>query len=145
MQLLQIYPLSFTLHPLKEVRRPEKLAQTLREEVTEIVGYELEDPRLGAITVTDVRVADNLRDAKVYVTIQGDEKNIREAMKALHHAEKYVRSQVALNLNLAHAPHIHFVRDTVEEKAGRIDQILEELKEEGESPESRVESLEISD
>ncbi len=120
------------------MRRPERLAQSLREEIMEIVGYELEDPRLEAVTVTDVRVSDDLRDAKVFVTIQGDEKEIREAMKALHHAEKYVRSQVALNLNIHHAPHLHFARDTVEEKAERIAQILEELKEKDESPESRV-------
>ena len=109
------------------MRRPERIAEQLREEITEIVGYELEDPRLIAVTVTDVRVSENKRDAKVYVTIEGDENEIREAMKALHKAEKFVRQQVALNLNIHHAPHIHFVRDTVEEKAGRIEQILEEL------------------
>lgn len=109
------------------MRRPERIAEQLREEITEIVGYELEDPRLIAVTVTDVRVSDNKRDAKVYVTVEGDENEIREAMKALHHAEKFVRQQVALNLNIHHAPHIHFIRDTVEEKAGRIDRILEKL------------------
>jgi ribosome-binding factor A len=109
------------------MRRPERLAVTLREEIMEIVGYELEDPRLEAVTVTDVRVSDNMRDAKVYVVIEGDEKEISGAMRALHNAEKFVRTQVALNLNVKHPPHIHFVRDTVEEKAGRIDKILEEL------------------
>lgn len=110
------------------MRRPERLAETLRAEITEIVGYELDDPRLEAVTVTDVRVSPDLRDAKVYVTIQGDEKEIREAMKALHNAENFVRGQVAISLDIHHAPHIHFARDTVEEKAGRIEQILEELK-----------------
>ena len=109
------------------MRRPERLAVTLREEIMEIVGYELEDPRLEAVTVTDVRVSENMRDAKVYVVIEGDEKEISGAMRALHNAEKFVRTQVALNLNVNHAPHIHFVRDTVEEKASRIDQILEVL------------------
>jgi ribosome-binding factor A len=110
------------------MRRPERLAVTLREEITEIVGYELEDPRLEAVTVTDVRVSPDLRDAKVFVVVQGDEKEIRQAMKALHNAESFVRGQLALNLNVHHAPHIHFARDTVEEHANRIDTILEELK-----------------
>lgn len=114
-----------------EVRRPERLAESLREAITEIVGYELEDPRLEAVTVTEVRVSPDLRDAKVFVLIEENEKGIQEAMKALHNAEKFVRSQVALSLNINHAPHIHFARDTVEEKAGRIDQILEELKNNG--------------
>ncbi len=115
------------------MRRPEKLAQTLREQIMEIVGYELEDPRLRAVTVTDVRVSDDLRDAKVFVLInRNDENQIQGAMKALQNAEKYVRSQVAMSLSIRHAPHIHFVRDTLEEKAERIDQILEELKDNGE-------------
>lgn len=110
------------------MRRPERLAETLRAEITEIVGYELEDPRLEAVTVTDVRVSPDLRDAKVFVVVQGDEKEIRAAMNALRNAENYVRGQVALNLNINHAPHIHFARDTVEEKASRIEEILEEIK-----------------
>lgn len=109
------------------MRRPERLAEVLREEIMEIVGYELEDPRLLSCTVTDVVVTDNLRDAKVFVLVEGDESEIREAMRALHHAASFVKQQVALNLNLHHAPHLHFVRDTVEEKANRIEQILGEL------------------
>ena len=120
------------------MRRPERLAETLREAITEIVGYELEDPRLIAVTVTEVKVSSDSRDAKVYVLIEGDEKEIKEALKALQNAEKYVRSQVAMSLSIHHAPHIHFVRDTVEERAGRIEQILEDLK--GESNNEGLES-----
>lgn len=109
------------------MRRPERVAEQLREEITEIVGYELDDPRLIAVTVTDVRVSDDKRDAKVFVTVSGDENEISEAMKALHNAENFVRGQLALSLDLHHAPHIHFVRDILEEKAGRVDKILEEL------------------
>ena len=109
------------------MRRPERLAEVLREEIMEIVGYELEDPRLIGCTVTDVVVADNLRDAKVFVLVQGNETEIKEAMKALHRAATFVKQQVALNLNLHHAPNLHFVRDTVEENAARIDRLLGEI------------------
>ncbi|CAN5234685.1 hypothetical protein BH10ACI1_BH10ACI1_20770 [soil metagenome] len=114
------------------MRRPERLAQSLREEVTEIVGYELKDPHLQAVTVTDVIVSENMREAKVFVVIEGDEKEIRNALKALQHAAAYVRGQVALNLDLNHAPHINFVRDTVEENAVRVDALLSDLTEQGE-------------
>lgn len=109
------------------MRRPERLAEVLREEITEIVGFELEDPRLGGVTVTDVRVSENLRDAKVFVLVEGTEAQKKEAMKALQHAATYVKQQVALNLNLHHAPHLHFARDTVEENAARIDRLLDEV------------------
>ena len=56
---------------LLAMRRPERVADILREEISQIVGYELEDPRLTMVTVTDVRLSDNLRDARVFVTVAG--------------------------------------------------------------------------
>jgi ribosome-binding factor A len=109
------------------MRRPERLAEVLREEIMEIVGYELDDPRVLSVTVTDVIVAPNLRDAKVFVLVEGDEGEIKEALKALQHAAPFVKQQVALNLNVRYAPHLHFVRDTVEERANRIEQLLGEI------------------
>ncbi len=103
------------------------MAETLREEITEIVGFELDDPRLIGVTVTDVRVSDNLREAKIYVIVQGEEKEVKEALKALQHAATFVRQQVALNLDLRHAPVLNFVRDTVEENAIRVDELLKDL------------------
>ncbi|MCW5958693.1 MAG: 30S ribosome-binding factor RbfA [Pyrinomonadaceae bacterium] len=103
------------------------MSEVLREEITEIVGFELEDPRLIAVTVTDVRVTDDLRDAKVFVVVEGDENEKKEAMKALQHATSFVRQQLALSLDLRHVPQIHFARDTVEENAQKIESILEGL------------------
>lgn len=124
------------------MRRPEKLAESLREEVTEIVGYELEDPRLIGVTVTDVRVSENLRDAKVFVVVEGakSEVEIKEALKALQHAATYVRQQIALSMSLRHPPILNFVRDTAEENATRIGQLLEEINVD-EEQETKTESL----
>jgi ribosome-binding factor A len=110
------------------MHRPERIAETLREEIAQIVGYELEDPRLTTVTVTDVRVADDLRDASVYVTVAGDEQEHLKALRALQHAAPYVRKQLGFALNLRHTPALHFVRDTVEEKAGRVDALLEGIE-----------------
>ena len=114
------------------MHRPERLAVALREQITEVVGYEMEDPRLLAVTVTDVVVADNLRDAKVFVVVEGEEKEIKEALKALQRAAAFVRQQVAFNLDLNHAPHLNFVRDTVEENAARVEKLLHDLDQKGE-------------
>src|SRR5438093_5390203 len=107
------------------MHRPERIAETLREEIAQIVGYELEDPRLTLVTVTEVRVADDLRDASVYVTVEGDEEEHNQALQALRHAAPYVRKQLGFALNLRHTPALHFVRDTVEEQAERVDSLLE--------------------
>lgn len=109
------------------MRRPEKFAQALKEEIAEVVGFELDDPRLTSATVTEVIVAANLKDAKVYVLIRGSEDEINKALKTLRHASTFVRQQVAMNLDLRHAPHLHFLRDTAEENASRVSEILEEI------------------
>lgn len=117
------------------MRRPERLAETLREAIGEIVGFELDDPRLLIVTVTDVRVSDDLRDAKVFVLVEGTEKEIKDALKGLQHAATYIRQQVALSLDLRHAPHLNFVRDTVEENAARVEEVIQGLAHKGEFPE----------
>ena len=114
------------------MRRPERLAETLKEEISEVVGYELDDPDLQNATVTDVEVSPDLRDAKVYVLISGDEAEIKRTIKNLQHAAGFVRQKVALNLDLRYTPHIHFARDTAEENAARVGKLLNELSDKGE-------------
>lgn len=114
------------------MRRPERLAETLREEIAEVVGFELDDPRVEMVTVTEVSVSDDLRDAKVYVLIEGSEDEIKSALRALHNAATFVRQQVAMNLSMRFAPHLHFVRDSAEENASRISSILSNLTNNGE-------------
>ena len=104
----------------------------MKEEIAEVVGFELDDPRLEMVTVTDVDVADDLRDAKVYVLVDGTRTRSTKALKALQHAATFVRQQVAMNLSMRHAPHLHFVRDTAEENAARVSEILSDLTIKGE-------------
>ncbi len=114
----------------------------LRVEIAQIVGYDLEDPGLTMVTVTDVRVSENLRDARVYVTVLGDESEHQSAMAALRHAAPYVRKQLGFALSLRHTPEIHFVRDTVEEQGARVDELLAEIEHTRESQDSRESSPE---
>ena len=121
------FPSAYCLLHTVVMRRPERVADIIREEISQIVGYELEDPRLTMVTVTDVRLSDNRRDAQVFVTVAGNEEEHRLALTALRHAAPYVRKQLSLSLNLPRTPEIHFVRDTVEEHGERVDQLLQEL------------------
>jgi ribosome-binding factor A len=110
------------------MRRKERTADSLKEEIAQIVGYELEDPRLTMVTVTDVRLSADKRAARVYVTVAGDEQEHQEALAALKHAAPYVRKQLGLSLNLPRTPEIHFVRDRIEEQGERVDQLLLEIE-----------------
>lgn len=117
------------------MHRSERVADILREEITQIVGYELEDPRLTMVTVTEVRLSDNMRAARVYVTVAGNEEEHKSALAALRHAAPYVRKQLGLSLNLPRTPELHFVRDKVEEEGARVDQLLEKIENEWKSKE----------
>jgi ribosome-binding factor A len=75
--------------------RSRENADTLKEEIAQIVGYELEDPRLTMVTdVTDVRLSSDKRAARVYVTFAGDEMSTRRRWRALKHAAPFVRKQL---------------------------------------------------
>ena len=124
------------------MRRPEKVAELIREEVSQIVGFELEDPRLERVTVTEVKVADNLRDARVYVIAEGTEEEKAAAFKALQKAAPYVRRQLGRSLNLRYTPELHFVRDTVEESATRVEALLSQLAQDGDRPAAPGEAAE---
>ena len=122
------------------MHRPERLGEILKIDIAEVVGFELVDPRLQNVVVTDVQVSENLRDAKVFVLIDGNDNEIKETMKGLQRAATFVRQQVALNQSLRYVPHLHFVRDTAEENAARVGEILEDLSGKGEFQEKDVES-----
>lgn len=107
----------------------------MRDEISQIVGYELQDPRLATVTVTDVRVGANLKTARVYVTVRGTEEEHESALTALRHAAPYVRKELGLSLNIPHIPELHFVRDKVEEQGERVDQLLAEIEKEWEGKE----------
>jgi len=114
------------------MHRSERVADLLREEIIQIVGYELEDPRLTPITVTDVRLSDNMKALRVYITVAGDEQEYKAALAALRHATPYVRKQLGLSLNLKRVPEISFVRDRVEEEGERVDKLLADIEQEWE-------------
>lgn len=121
------------------MRRSERLAEALKIEIAEVVGFEMDDPRLETVTVTDVEVSQDLRDAKVYVLIRGSDIEVEEALRSLRNAATFVRQQVAMNLDLRFAPHIHFARDSAEENAARVGEILQDLTNRGEFIEKDLE------
>src|SRR4030095_15873430 len=114
------------------MHRSERVADILREEISQIVGYELQDPRVTAVNVTEVRVSDNLRAARVSFTVAGKYEETRWAREALGHAAPFVRKQLGMSLNLPRIPEIYFVRDKIEEQGERVDQLLDQIEREWE-------------
>ena len=107
-------------------RRPERLAEQIREEVSLIIAGEVEDPRVGFATVTDVKLSADLRHAKVYVSVIGSENEVKGSLVALRHASGFIRHQLGAVLRMRHTPELHFAHDDVEVRAARIEELLRE-------------------
>src|ERR1035441_9262115 len=92
-------------------RRILRVSETVREELSEIIGFEMEDPRLLEVDVTDVQVSPDSRHAVVKVALRGDQKQQNQALDALAHASGYLRRELALRLQLRQVPELHFEQD----------------------------------
>ena len=109
-------------------RRTLRVSETVREELTEIIGFETEDPRLLAIEVVEAHVSPDGRHATVRVACRGTEREQKESMAALEHARHYLRHEVASRLSLRHVPELHFDQDRHPDVESRIDFLLKRAK-----------------
>jgi ribosome-binding factor A len=111
-------------------KRPEQVGETLRQVIADAVTRDIRDPRVGFVTVTGVRVTNDLGHARVSVAVPGDEAAKRRALEGLASAAGFLRSRAARALTTRTVPELHFELDTGLEQAARIDALLEELKRE---------------
>jgi len=104
--------------------RPERLAETLREELTDVLSGELQDPRVGLVTVTEVKLPPDMRIAQVFVSVAGDEVEQQRSLAGLMAAKGFIRSQLAVRLQLRHLPDLRFELDRSKELGQRLDTLL---------------------
>src|SRR6056297_2793430 len=105
-------------------RRTLKVAEALRETVATQILFGLKDPRVKNVTVLGVKVTGDLRNAKVYVSVMGDEKTQSLTMHGLTSARGFLQSKIADELNLRYTPILEFVLDDGVKKSIRAAEIL---------------------
>jgi len=108
-------------------KRAERVADQLRIEVADILAKKSKDPRLKFVTVTNVEVTNDLRIARVYVSILGSQGDEPAILKALNNASGFVRSEIGRRLELRYTPEVKFWPDTNGPRAERILKILDTL------------------
>jgi ribosome-binding factor A len=102
-------------------RRRERLASVIEEVVSELLQREIRDPRVGAMTsITRVEVSADVRQAKIYVSVMGDEATRRETMRALEHATGFIRTKLGEELTIRHVPAITFQLDRSIEQGDQV-------------------------
>lgn len=118
--------------------RSDRIAEEIKRVTSEIIANDLKDPRIkGLISVTDVDVTKDLRNAKIYVSIYGDESVKQESFEGLKSAEQFVRWEIGQKVVMKYLPEITFVLDESIEKGFRIFKLLEEVKKQDEEKDDK--------
>jgi ribosome-binding factor A len=109
--------------------RHERVAEEIHHEVGAMLAGELKDPRLsGIVTVTEVRVSPDLKQARIFVSVLGSEEEQTQAMKALEAAAGFIRRELFERLPMRRTPELHFSLDRSEEYRERIESLLKQTK-----------------
>lgn len=109
--------------------RPDRVADQIRAEVAGLLAREVQDPGVGFVTVTRVRVTADLQLARIYYTSLGDDRARRATGQALDRATPFIRRQVGSRLRLRRVPEIQFVFDESIEQHERVERLLQEIHE----------------
>lgn len=112
-------------HP--QYKRAERVARLLKEELSQFLLQEFKDPRLGLITISEVKLSADMQHAKIFVAVHGGEETEAEAMKILQGAAGFLRGQLGRRLHLRLIPELNFTVDHSLDHVFKINKILKEV------------------
>lgn len=113
---------------MADAARARKLADRIKVVVAETLETRVKDPRLGFVTVTDVRVSGDLREATVFYTVLGDDEDSAGTAAALDSARGVLRSEVGRQTGVRYTPTLAFVADAVPDTARHIEDLLDRVR-----------------
>ncbi|KRF17905.1 ribosome-binding factor A [Nocardioides sp. Soil797] len=112
--------------------RVRKIADRIKIIVAEMLERRVKDPRLGFVTVTDVRVSGDSQHATVFYTVLGEEDSLAGTAAALESAKGLIRSEVGKQLGIRHVPTLEFIHDALPETARQLDDVLARARQQDE-------------
>ena len=115
-------------------RRTQRINELLRQEISLVLQRQLRDPRLSAlVSITSVDTSEDLREAKIFVSIMGTGYEKTEALQGLDSASGYVRRELSDTLSLRQIPHLTFLLDESLERAQTVIKVMNQIVDEGQS------------
>lgn len=109
--------------------RASRVGDLILREIADLVMKKLKDPRIAGITLTGVDVSRDLKHAKVYFSLIGDEKTVRQAQAGLDSAKGFIKREIGLRVELRHLPDLTFKHDPSLEKGRQMETLLQRIKE----------------
>lgn len=107
--------------------KSDKIAGLIQRNISEIIQFDLKDPKVGFITITDAQVTNDLSYAKIFVSFLGANARKEAGLKALERSKGYLRSELSKRLSTRKVPELIFVLDESLEKGNRIDNIINDM------------------
>lgn len=111
-------------------KRTERVARLIQNEISKIIQQDINNPKVGFVTVMGVTLSSDLKHAKVFVSIYGDKKSKQQTMKALVKSIYFIKKEIAARIKLRHVPEIHFCNDETAEQIAHISEIFNRIHKE---------------
>jgi len=108
-------------------RRTQRVADAIKEAIADLLLKDVRDPRVGMVTLTTVDVSPDLRHARVFFSVLGDEERRKEAIAGLRSACGFIRAEIAHRLRLRVVPELAFEFDSTFEEADRVSRLLKDV------------------
>jgi ribosome-binding factor A len=121
-----------------EMSRTVRLAEQIRQDLTELLARDVRDPGIGFVTLTRVRVTDDLQQARVFYTTLGEGADAQKTARALARATPYLRRALAERLRLRRAPELSFAVDVSLANQARVEELLDQIKRDDEARAAEV-------
>ena len=118
--------------------RIEKLQELIKQEVGKMLLYDIKDPRIGFVTVTDVEMTGDLREAKIHVSLMGNDEQIKNSMEGLQSALGFVRREIGKRIRLRFTPEISFAPDKSLDYSEHIQKLLLKIEKERDAIENNT-------
>ncbi|MDQ0198604.1 30S ribosome-binding factor RbfA [Neobacillus ginsengisoli] len=107
--------------------RANRVGEQMKKELGDIISRKIKDPRIGFVTVTDVEVTGDLQQAKVYISVLGDDEQKENTLKGLAKAKGFIRTEIGHRIRLRKTPEIIFEFDESIDYGNRIENLLHQL------------------
>ncbi|HHB0013675.1 TPA: 30S ribosome-binding factor RbfA [Staphylococcus aureus] len=107
--------------------RAERVGEQMKKELMDIINYKVKDPRVGFITITDVVLTNDLSQAKVFLTVLGNDKEVENTFKALDKAKGFIKSELGSRMRLRIMPELMYEYDQSIEYGNKIERMIQDL------------------
>jgi ribosome-binding factor A len=107
--------------------RMRRVDEAMREVISDALTKDLKDPRVGFVTITDVRTSPDLRHARVYVSVLGEEDAVQASLDGLRSAHGFLQARINSELRIKRTPELTFVHDDTARRAQRLEQLIDEV------------------